>query len=455
MPDNISVEERGQLYAKELGKLIERPTISADLPKLLNLPVDAGPEYFARFRETLEEVFPLVHSNLEIVRVKDDALLFRWKGKSADKPIVLLAHQDVVPAEEGAWKYPPFSGTVADGKIWGRGAMDCKNVIYSSLRAIEELLAEGFIPEYDVYFASSDSEEIAGGGAPAIRDYLKERGVNPFIVLDEGGIIIDKLFAPVKKPFAVIGIVEKGFGVIKFSAKSRGGHTTAPPKNTPFERLARFIVDVHSHSYFKPYFSPELVKTVKALADGVSPPLKFVFKHIRLFAPLVSRMLPKLHPFGGGLLCTNITFTMSGGAIVPNMIPPEAYVVANLRYSAYQTVADCNKLFERLIKKYDLEMEVIAAQDATSTVDTDSDGYRYLTDCIRETFPDIGIAPYIVLGGTDGRHFSEISPCSLRFSPVRLSSEQLATMHGLDENLDISALVESVVFLKRFIQNHK
>ncbi|MDR3345053.1 MAG: M20/M25/M40 family metallo-hydrolase [Oscillospiraceae bacterium] len=450
MAENYTPEQ----YAAELAKLIQVPTIAAELPGLLQLPIETGPEYFERFRAVLAELFPLVHKTLTLVRVKNDALLFRWKGKQAQKPIVLLGHQDVVPADENGWDFPPFEGTIADGKIYGRGAMDCKDTLYIALRAAEELLAEGFVPEQDIYIGSSDNEEVAGSGAPAIRDYLLEHDVHPAIVLDEGGLVMERLFSAIKQPVAVIGIVEKGFGVVKFTAKSRGGHTTAPPKNTPIERLSRFVVDVHSHNYFKAHVSPELLLTGKGLAAGLKQPLRFVFNHLRLFSPVIARVLPKMHPMGGGMLKTNITFTMSGGSIIPNMIPNEAYVVANLRYSKHQTHADCMKLFERLIKKYDLELEVIAAQDATAAVDINSEGYRYLTKCIREQFPNAVIAPYTIIGGTDGRHFQEISPCSLRFTPVTLTGEQLATMHGDNENLNISALAEGVAFFKHFIKNY-
>ncbi|MDR0883658.1 MAG: M20/M25/M40 family metallo-hydrolase [Oscillospiraceae bacterium] len=444
-----------EAHAAGLARLIQVPTIATELPALLQMPVKTGPEYFAQFREVLAQLFPLVFEKLELIRPREDALLFKWTGKAHDRPLVFLGHQDVVPADKANWTHPPFAGTIAEGKIWGRGAMDCKNVVYLVLRALEELLEEGVVPEQDVYFGSSDCEEVAGQGAPAIRDYFIEHNIKPAIVLDEGGLILDKLFSFIKKPYAVIGIVEKGFGVIKFTAKSRGGHTTAPPKNTPIERLSRFVVDVHSHNYFKAHFSPEVVQMIEGLAEGVPAPLSFVFRHIKAFAPLVKSALPKLHPMGGGLLKTNITFTMSGGAIVPNMIPNEAYVIANLRYGRYQTVADCRKIFEKLIKKYDLEMEELAVQDATSVVDTGGAGYQYLTQCIRTQFPDVGITPYVIMGGTDGRHFQELSPCSLRFSPVRLTSEQLMTMHGDNENLNVDALGEGVAFFKYFIQNYR
>jgi len=470
-------------HGAAFARLLQVPTVAADLPKLLHVPVDTGPEVFAAFRDVLRELFPLVHEKLDLIYpgreaidsgnfTQDgidflspesgyDALLWHWKGKADDKPFVLLAHHDVVPGpalvkmseeDTGGWTHPPFGGEIADGKIYGRGAMDNKNNLYCILRAVEELLAEDFVPAQDVWIGSSDSEEVGGNGAIYIRDYLTEHGVKPFLVVDEGGTVIDKLFPQMKKPFAMIGVVEKGSGIVKFTAKSHGGHTSAPPKNTPWERLARFIVDVHSHNYFPAAVDPLLVETIQSWGGGLSGLLAFAFKHIKLFKPLLPLVIPKIHPFGVALLHTNITFTMAEGAIVPNMIPAEAYIGANIRYAPWQGVEEVERILQKLCKKYDIEMETMMAYDATGYADREGEGYRFLTDTIKEVYPEIGIAPYMMIGGTDGRHFASICPASLRFSPIPLTAAQLSTMHGDDENLDVAALGEGVRFFRAFFR---
>ncbi|MDR3217120.1 MAG: M20/M25/M40 family metallo-hydrolase [Clostridiaceae bacterium] len=438
------MENKSTKYAEDLSKLIQCPTVSA-----------SGHEYFVKFHEALQEVFPLIHENAEIVNVSSDALLFKWKGKSDKKPLVLMGHQDVVPAVDKDWTHPPFGGEIADGKVWGRGAMDCKNTVYISLRAIEELMSEGFVPEYDTYFSSSDSEEISGPGAPSIRDYLKNQGVKPAIVVDEGGVILDKVFPGVKRPFAVIGIYEKGYGNIKFTARGDGGHSSTPPKNTPVERLARFITDVHSHRYLRNHISDEVTAMFKAFAPQLKQPLKIVLSHTTLFKPLIKFLLPKLSSFGRALLTTTLVFTMTTASTAPNVIPREASAVANVRFSKHQPKEETIALLTKLAAKYGIETEVLEARDASSVTDIESEGFKYMSDCIKKCFPDVGVAPYVMMGGTDCHFFQDICDCGLRFTPVRLSQAQMSSMHAADENIDVDTLVDGVNFFKYFIANYR
>ena len=121
---------------------------------------------FEAFHKVLEAQFPLVHQKLERT-VLDGNLLYYWKGQSREKPILLMSHQDVVPAE-GEWSYPPFSGQIAEGKVWGRGTSDTKASLMAFFQAAEDLLAQDYIPACDVYLASSCTEEWSGDGAPKI-----------------------------------------------------------------------------------------------------------------------------------------------------------------------------------------------------------------------------------------------------------------------------------------------
>ena len=201
----------------------------------------AEPEKFREFHKVLEKLFPLVHEKLERTEI-DGNLLYYWKGKSSEKPILLMSHQDVVPAE-GEWKYPPFSGEIAEGKVWGRGASDTKCSVMAFFEAAERLLGEGYVPPQDVYLASSCTEEWAGDGAPKIVNELKRRGVELYLLCDEGGGIIQDPIGGIRGNFAMVGIFEKGKADVMFTAKSTGGHASAPGKNTPIARLAAFVND--------------------------------------------------------------------------------------------------------------------------------------------------------------------------------------------------------------------
>ena len=194
------------------------------------------PARFRAFHKTLAELFPLVFSRLEKTEI-DGNLLFYWKGRSPEKPILLMSHQDVVPAE-GDWLHAPFSGDIADGKVWGRGASDTKCSVMAFFEAAEQLLAEDYTPPTDVYLASSCTEEWAGDGAPKLVEELRRRGVELFLVCDEGGGIISEPIGGIPGNFAMVGVFEKGKADVKFTAKSTGGHASAPGKHTPIARLA-------------------------------------------------------------------------------------------------------------------------------------------------------------------------------------------------------------------------
>lgn len=431
-------------YAEDLAQLIRVKTVT-----------DIGDAEFAQLRSVLEKLLPNLHRECERTIVCNNALLFKWKGKSSAKPIVLMGHQDVVPAEDGDWKYPPYSGTIADGRVWGRGAMDCKNTMYACMKAVDELIDEGYTPEYDVYIASSDSEEKFGPGAIALKDYLKERGVKPFIVLDEGGAILPEPFPGMTKPYAMVGVLEKGYADIKFTAKSKGGHSSSPPKNTPVARLAKFISKVEDGNYFKKKMIPEVEEMLTEMSKSMTGPLKFLLGNLSIFKPLVTKVLPKASSFGNALLSTTIVFTMTKASDASNVIPQEAYAIANLRFIPHQGMEECISILKTLAAEYDIETEVIEAHDALPPISTKSEGYNLLKDTIFKCFPTIGVAPYVIMGGTDCRHFQDICDCAMRFTPMMYQPDQMAAMHAANESVDIDTLESGVNFMKELIKQNK
>ena len=219
---------RVDAYADKLSKMVQKETISDR--------ADPTVEKFREFHVLLEELFPKVFAACEKVEI-DGNLLLKWKGKSDRDPILLMSHMDVVEAG-GEWKYPPFSGAIAEGKVWGRGAADTKCSLMAFLQAAEEMMAEGYEPACDVYLASSCTEEIGGTGAPKLAAWLKEHGIHLFMLCDEGGSLIQDPIGGVPGHFAAVGIFEKGYGDVRFIARSAGGHASAPKRNTPIPRLA-------------------------------------------------------------------------------------------------------------------------------------------------------------------------------------------------------------------------
>jgi len=204
---------------------------------------------FLKFEMLLPSLFPNVFRGCDYERLSSRALMFRWRGRTDGAPIVLMAHFDVVPAEEAEWSKPAFDGIIEDGVVWGRGALDTKSTLLSVLSAAEARIAEGFVPERDYYFCFGGDEEVMGGGAPSIVDVLEARGVRPCFVLDEGGAVVENVFPGVSKRCALIGIGEKGSWNLRLEAASKGGHSSAPPANSPIDMLADACRKIHDHPF--------------------------------------------------------------------------------------------------------------------------------------------------------------------------------------------------------------
>ncbi len=428
-------------YVDSFRRLIQCPTVT-----------DSGHEYFEAFHKVLDEEFPNVAEKCEKIELGRDVLLYKWTGKSSEKPVVLMAHQDVVPAVGGDWKYEPFSATVEDGRVYGRGTMDCKNTLFCTIQAVDELIENGYVPAYDVYLSYSDCEENSGPGAEMARDWFKAHGVKPYIVVDEGGAIIKKPAEQVTKDICAVGILEKGYADVKFIARGKGGHSSQPPKNSPIARLGALIAYCEKLTLFKPKKTAPATAMVKGLGEVLTPGLKFIakcFGGTSVFAKLA-------HKYGGSygsaMFATTMVFTMTDGATAPNIIPQEAWVNANLRISPNDTAEKCFKKLRKIAKKFDVDMQVVKSREASPMVNLTSDGYKTFAEAVKKTYPDVAVVPYYMFGGTDCRTMQEISDTAIRCTPCRLTMEQLGGMHASNENVDIESIGQTVGFFKNFLQ---
>ena len=435
-------DDNAMLLAQKLSKMIQYDTTSH-----ANVHEE---EKFLGFHKVLEELFPLVHEKLERT-VIDGNLLYYWKGKSREKPILLMSHQDVVPAE-GEWLHEPFSGDIADGKVWGRGASDTKCSVMAFFEAVEELLREGYTPECDVYLASSCTEEWAGDGAPKIVAELKRRGVELFIVCDEGGGIIAEPIGGIKGNFAMVGVFEKGKADVKFTARSTGGHASAPAKNTPIARLVAFVNEVETHTPFKRKFLPEVSAMFARLAPYAPFGLKLVMGNLWLFAPIMKPVLGKISAQAGAMLQTTIAFTMQSGSDAYNVLPQEATLGANMRFIPHQGEKESLEIIKAIAAKHGLETEIVHSNDYTEPVDINGEAFKLVERVIGETFPGLPVSPYVMTGATDAQFYQPICPSCIRFAPVIYGPEQMKGMHGLNENIEYNCLPGAVSFYQNLIK---
>lgn len=443
-------EAKAARVAEHLAAMLRVPTVNAP-----SIPAEETRREFSAFRGLLKELYPLCFERMERIDLGSDALLLRWRGTDAARgAVVLMSHSDVVPAT-GAWKHPPFGGEIADGRIWGRGAVDIKSGLCGILEACETLLGEGFVPACDVYVSSSNNEETMGDGAPRAVAWFKENNIKIDLVSDEGGAILEKPMAGLDGYFAMLGIVEKGYANVKFTARSKGGHASAPPKNSPLVRLAKFMLDVEKHSPFKKEISTPVRQMFGALAPYMTFPFRLLLGNLWLFGPLLKAVLPGVSAQAGAMLQTTCAFTMAQGSAAGNVIPETASVVANLRFIMHQPMQESLAAIKTVADKYSLEMEVLYANDCSPYVDIENPSFQYVVDCVRQVYPEAGVAPYIMIGGTDARHFAEVCDCTVRCAPLIMDQQQLGSMHGLDENIYVDAMARGVEFYTLLVRNYK
>lgn len=428
----------------------------ASMIKFETVSYDEQPDKskFYEFHELLKKLFPSLFAVVEIEDF-DGSLLLRWKGKNPDAmPVMLMNHMDVVEAH-GDWSHEPFCGEVFDGSLWGRGTLDNKGGLWGMLQAADDLAAEGFVPEADIYFESACTEEVGGEGAMEISETLLKRGLRFSMILDEGGMIVDEPIGGAKGKFAMVGMGEKGVAELKFIARGNGGHASTPEKNTPLVRLGKFMAAADSQKIFKAELSSVIEEMFSRIAPSIDGALGKVLANAGKFKSVIIKIMPKVSATANALLRTTIAFTMAHGSEGRNVIPAEAWVVGNLRISHHEGYESSLAAIKKLAAKYDIETEVLTPCYESSLSDFRTDAFKQIEDAVTAAFGDVKTVPYIMTGASDCRFMCRLSDNCFRFVPFIINEQQLESVHGLDENVDISTLDPAVEFYKHLIKGIK
>lgn len=437
-------ETRELKYAKKLSALLQVETISQMAP-VQDLPK------FRNFHHVLRDMFPNLFQICEFEDF-DGSILLRWPSASSLEPIMFMNHHDVVEAG-GQWEHDPFGGCIENGRVHGRGAIDTKGGLFAMLQAAEELAAEGFVPSRDIYFESSCTEETTGLGADTISKTLQERGLRFYMILDEGGMILYDPIGGADGTFAMIGVGEKGCADLKFVAHSNGGHASTPGKDTPLVRLGAFMKACDNSSIFQ----VEMSDTIKEMFARMAPTMKgatgFLLGHSNIFSPILKKVLPSISPTAGALLKTTLAFTMAQGSDGTNVLPQEAWVIGNMRFSHHQGGPRSIEAVKQLAKKYDIEVEVLDEGFQSPLAHFDKEPFKLVEEAVKHCFPNVLTAPYIMTGASDARYFSRVCDECLRFVPFVIDDQQLSAIHGLNESVDISTLAPAVDCY-RYIMTH-
>lgn len=402
---------------------------------------------FFGFHRFLRETFPLTHAKLSLDKINSYSLLYTWEGSNpSKKPIILMSHQDVVPVDQPTldnWEAGPFDGVITDTDIIGRGTLDDKGTLIGLLEAVEKLLEESFVPLQTIYLAFGHDEEVGGSnGAAQIANHLKAKGVNAAMALDEGGFLAENLIPGINSPVAMVNLAEKGFASFRLIVETKGGHSSAPPKENTIGMLAQAIVDLENNQL--PY---KLVKPVDSNLEYLGAELPF-FKKLAFANPWLFEK-PILEALNAH---TTTAPTIIDGGLKNNVIPTVAEATINFRILPGETIESVKKHIENTISDK-IKVEPVGFLTNPSPVSSiDSEAYKNLEKTIRDMFPNSIVVPGLVGGGTDARYFYDISDDVYRFYPIRMGPEGLSRFHGIDEKISKENYKEIIKFSYHLIK---
>ncbi len=435
--------------AQRLSRAIRHRTVS---------PVDlASQAEFERFQVFFTESFPALHKHLARETINQHSLLYTWQGREPKlKPILLMAHMDVVPtdpASEKSWTHAPFAGQIADGFIWGRGAMDDKASAMAILEAVDYLLSAGFQPARTIYLAFGHDEEIGGNnGAAKIAATLAARNVQLEFVLDEGMNILSGVIEGVTAPVALIGIAEKGYLSIQLSADAAGGHSSIPPADNAINRISRALQRLEAAP-----FPARLSGPTGAMLEFLGPEMawskKLVLANLWLFKPLVASRLSK-SPLTNALLRTTIAPTIFHAGVQENVLPTQARAVINLRVMPGESTATALEHVRKAIDDLQVKLTPLPIRiEPLAATDIEGPSFKLVERTIRQTAPDAIVAPALLVAATDSRHYAGLTKNILRFLPITITAADTKRYHGIDERISIADYLRCITFYAQLIRN--
>ncbi len=428
-----------------LAQLVRCKTIS------FNDPAMEDDAEFQKLISLLPGLYPRVFDICSVRQLPDRALLLRWPGKHHGDPAVLMAHYDVVPVNVENWDKPPFAGIIEDGILWGRGTLDTKVTFNGIFSAANYLIGKGFQPEYDIYFAFSGGEEVAGKGASNIVQYFVDHHIQPSIVVDEGGAVVENVFPGVKEPCGLIGIAEKGMMNVQYRTLSAGGHASAPKPHTPVGILSAACKRIEDHP-FKAHIEGPAARMFDTLGRYSSPLYRVIFANLWCFG----WVLDLLGKTSGGemnaLMRTTVAFTQMEGSSARNVIPPEARMVSNIRLNPADSVASALDHLQYIVHDPSVEITVLESFEPSPVSEVDCPAWDKISAAVAETWHGCIVAPYLMVQCSDSRHYGKLSNHVYRFSAMDLTAEERATIHGNNERIRLESVAKAVEFYIRLMK---
>ncbi|WP_062211082.1 M20/M25/M40 family metallo-hydrolase [Demequina oxidasica] len=446
------VVARADTAAAHLSRLVRIATVT---PAAREEFTEAEHQSFEDLHAALHDLYPRTFAAAARDNVGRAGLLLRLAGASAKRPVVLMAHQDVVPVPEDwageGWEHPPFAGVIAQGRVHGRGTLDDKGALVCVLDAVESLLADGWAPARDLYLLFGADEESYGDSAIAATALLESRGIVPWLVLDEGGAVATGAFPGLAKEMAVVGATEKGLVTVVLTVDSGGGHASTPPRRSAPGILARALVAIEKNP-----FPAELNDVSLEMFEGVAPhlrgPLRTVLRRASSMRGVLAQMLPRLGSEMAAMVRTTTAITQLSGSPARNVLATSASATVNMRVAVGTTADAAVEQLRKTIGDKRVQLEVVES-DEPSPVSPTGDDERFVAigAAVAQSYPDAITVPYVMMAASDGRHLARISPAVYRFSPLRMDAEQRAAIHGPNENVEVSALGAGVQFYRALL----
>jgi carboxypeptidase PM20D1 len=444
VPDTRAYAIDASAAAEHLAEAIRFRTISLTAS-------DHDRVEFTRFQTWMQTRYPAFHAAAVRETVSGVSLLYTWVGSDPGQPpILLLAHQDVVPVDEdarAAWQVDPFAGIVRDGAVWGRGAMDDKGSLVALLEAAEYLAARGRRPVRTIMFAFGHDEEIGSrDGAQVIAALLRQRGVSAWFVLDEGMAAIEP--HPITgAPVALIGVSERGAGIMRVRAQTPSGHASMPGRETAVSLIAEAVERIHAMPVEHRLEGGPALDMMRALAPDLSLSNRVAVANEWLFGPMIRARLAA-NPAADALLGTSIAPTVIRGGDYPGTLPSEAVALINFRIHPRDSAEALMQRAQQAVSDLDgVSLEWTAPPLAASRVSsTTSSSYAMIAALSRAVLPQAPVAPSLVLAGTDARHYAAVAENVYRYQPILLSTADLELPHGINERLSIENLDRMIRF---------
>ncbi len=446
------------------GMPVDSPVIAEHLAKIVRCatisnpdPAQVDPKAFEALHRALEAMYPRVHATLDRRVINDFGMLYTWRGRKADlEPVLFAGHIDVVPVEEAGlheWTYPPFSGQIADGYVWGRGTLDMKAHVIGVFEAVENLLKEGYRPQRSVLLAIGHDEEVGGKrGAEAIAALLAEEGVHLEAVLDEGGVIFTDFLPGLKSPVALVATSEKGYLSLEFKVEGQPGHSSMPGAQTAIGILSAALARLEANPM--PAHTSALSATMEAIGGVLPFGIQLLFANQWLFSGILKKRLAG-SPKTNAAIRTTQAITMISGGVKDNLLPREARAVVNFRLLPGDSVAKVCGHVRRVIADERVQFEPLWGMDVregSPVTSPRSSAFVALDRTLRQVFPNVVSAPFLMLGATDARYYTGLSENVFRFSPMQLSNEQLDLVHGTDERIAVESLGKMVQFFGQLMR---